>query len=81
MKTKKSKYQDIATLEELETALRENRSRIQNKGVELSYSLDRVKSFYTPQNIARVSVQKYALDQGLYSMGLGAVRSLKKLIQ
>ena len=79
--TTKSKYQKIKTLEQLNTAIHENRARIAAQGSAVGNSFGEVQGFYTPQNLAIHGVRKFAWDRGLYTLGLNAVRGLKNLLK
>ncbi len=79
--TKRSKYQDIRTLEELNAAIHANHALIEAKGSAVGTSFGQVQRFYTPQNLALHGVRKFAWDRGLYTIGLNAVRGLKNLLK
>ena len=79
--TKRNKYQDIKTLDELNAAIRRNRALIDAKGEDAGESFGLVQNFYTPQNLAIHGVRKFAWERGLYTIGLNAVRSLKTLLK
>lgn len=79
--TKKSKYQDIRTLDELNAAIHANRALIEAKGSAVGTSFGQVQSFYTPRNLALHGVRKFAWDRGLYTIGLNVVRGLKNLLK
>ncbi len=79
--SKKSKYLDIKTLDELSAAIHSNRARIESKSESVQTGLTRVQEFYTPRNLALSGVQKFALDHHLYTIGINAVRSLRRLLE
>ena len=79
--SKKSKYLDIKTLDELSAAIHNNRARLDAKGESVQTGLTRVQDFYTPQNLALQGVRKFALDHHLYTIGINAVRSLRRLLE
>ena len=79
--SKKSKYLDIKTLDELSAAIHSNHARIEAKGESVQTGLTRVHDFYTPQNLAIQGVRRFALDHNLYTIGINAVRSLRRLLE
>ena len=79
--SKKSKYLDIKTLDELSAAIHSNRARIEAKSESVQTGLTRVQAFYTPRNLALNGVRKFALDHHLYTIGINAVRSLRRLLE
>ena len=79
--SKKNSYLDIKTLDELSAAIHGNRARIEAKGESLQTGLTLVQDFYTPRNIALNGVRKFALDHHLYTIGINAVRSLRRLLE
>ena len=79
--SKKSKYLDIKTLDELSAAIHGNRARIEAKGESVQTGLTHVQDFYTPRNLALSGVRKFALDHHLYTIGINAVRSLRRLLE
>lgn len=79
--SKKSKYLEIKTLDELSAAIHSNRARIESKSESVQTGLTRVQAFYTPRNLALSGVQKFALDHHLYTIGINAVRSLRRLLE
>ena len=79
--SKKSKYLDIKTLDELSAAIHSNCARIESKSESVQTGLTRVQEFYTPRNLALSGVQKFALDHHLYTIGINAVRSLRRLLE
>jgi hypothetical protein len=80
MKTK-SNYLDIKTLDELSAAIHNNRARLDAKSESVQTGLTRVQDFYTPQNLALNGVRRFALDHNLYTIGINAVRSLRRLLE
>ena len=80
MSRKNSKYLDIKTLDELSAAIHANRA-IEAKGESVQTGLTRVQDFYTPQNLALNGVRRFALDHHLYTIGINAVRSLRRLLE
>lgn len=80
MKTK-SNYLDIKTLDELNAAIHSNRARIDAKSESVQTGLTRVQDFYTPQNLALNGMRRFALDHNLYTIGINAVRSLRRLLE
>lgn len=78
-KQKNNPFGDIRTLEELDAALRETRAQIASQGEAVRNSFTEVQEFYTPRHIAVSSLQKFALDHHLYTIGINAVSDLKKL--
>ena len=81
MSKKKSKYQDIKTLDELNDAIHGNRAMIEAKGESVQTGLTQVQNFYTPRNLALSGVRRFALDHNLYTIGINAVRSLRRLLE
>ena len=79
--SKKSKYLEIKTLDELSAAIHSNHARIEAKSESVQTGLTRVQAFYTPRNLALSGVQKFALDHHLYTIGINAVRSLRRLLE
>lgn len=79
--SKKSKYLEIKTLDELSAAIHSNHARIESKSESVQTGLTRVQAFYTPRNLALSGVQKFALDHHLYTIGINAVRSLRRLLE
>ena len=79
--SKKSTYLDIKTLDELSAAIHSNHARIEAKGESVQTGLTRVQDFYTPQNLAIQGVRRFALDHNLYTIGINAVRSLRRLLE
>ncbi len=80
MKTKPD-YREIRTLDALTSAIHANQARIEAKGESVQAGLTRAQGFYTPRNLALQGVRQFALDNHLYSIGLRAVRSLKRLLE
>ena len=81
MSRKNSKYLDIKTLDELSAAIHDNRAKIEAKGESVQTGLTQVQQFYTPRNIALNGVRRFALDHHLYTIGINAVRSLRRLLE
>ena len=79
--SKKYNYLDIKTLDELSAAIHHNHARLEAKSESVQTGLTRVQSFYTPQNLALQGVRKFALDHHLYTIGINAVRSLRRLLE
>lgn len=79
--SKKNNYLDIKTLDELNAAIHNNHARIEAKGESVQTGLTRVQDFYTPQNLALNGVRRFALNHHLYTIGINAVRSLRKLLE
>ena len=79
--SKKNNYLDIKTLDELSAAIHSNHARIEAKSESVQTGLTRVQAFYTPRNLALSGVQKFALDHHLYTIGINAVRSLRRLLE
>ena len=77
----KSKYLEIKTLDELHAAIHSNRARLDEKGESVQMGLSRVQDFYTPQNLALNGVRRFALNHNLYTIGINAVRSLRRLLE
>lgn len=78
---KQNKYQDVKTLEDLETALHRTREKIASQGEEVHGGLVRVQEYYTPRNLALQGVKKFAWEHNLFVIALEAVAGLKKLLQ
>ncbi len=81
MSKKKNNYLDIKTLDELSAAIHGNRARIEAKGESVQTGLTHVQDFYTPRILALSGVRKFALDHHLYTIGINAVRSLRRLLE
>lgn len=81
MSRENSKYLDIKTLDELSAAIHRSRARIEAQGESVQAGLANAQEFYTPRNLALSGVQKFALDHHLYTIGINAVRSLRKLLE
>jgi hypothetical protein len=81
MSKKKNNYLEIKTLDELSAAIHGNRARIEAKGESVQTGLTHVQDFYTPRNLALSGVRKFALDHHLYTIGINAVRSLRRLLE
>ena len=81
MGKQKNNYLDIKTLDELSAAIHANRAKIEAKGESVQTGLTQVQEFYTPQNIALNGVRRFALDHHLYTIGINAVRSLRRLLE
>jgi hypothetical protein len=81
MSKKKNNYLDIKTLDELSAAIHGNRARIEAKGESVQTGLTHVQDFYTPRSLALSGVRKFALDHHLYTIGINAVRSLRRLLE
>ena len=81
MSKKKNNYLEIKTLDELGAAIHGNRARIEAKGESVQTGLTHVQDFYTPRNLALSGVRKFALDHHLYTIGINAVRSLRRLLE
>ncbi len=81
MSKKKNNYLEIKTLDELSAAIHSNRARIEAKGESVQTGLTHVQDFYTPRNLALSGVRKFALDHHLYTIGINAVRSLRRLLE
>ena len=79
--SKKNNYLDIKTLDELNAAIHSNHARIEAKGESVRTGLTRVQDFYTPQNLALNGVRRFALNHHLYTIGINAVRSLRRLLE
>ena len=79
--SKKNNYLDIKTLDELNAAIHSNHARIEAKGESVQTGLTRVQDFYTPQNLALNGVRRFALNHHLYTSGINAVRSLRRLLE
>ncbi len=78
---KKREYQDIKTLDQLNEAIRHSKQRIESQGVTVRENLEQVQQFYTPQHVALSALQRFALDNHLYTIGINAVRGLRKLLE
>jgi hypothetical protein len=81
MSRKNSKYLDIKTLDELSAAIHGNRARIEAKGESVQTGLTHIQDFYTPRNLALNGVRRFALNHHLYTIGINAVRSLRRLLE
>ena len=81
MSRKSSKYLDIKTLDELSAAIHGNRARIEAKGESVQTGLTHIQDFYTPRNLALNGVRRFALNHHLYTIGINAVRSLRRLLE
>ena len=81
MSKKKNNYMEIKTLDELSAVIHGNRARIEAKGESVQTGLTNVQDFYTPRNLALSGVRKFALDHHLYTIGINAVRSLRRLLE
>ena len=81
MSKKKNNYLDIKTLDELSAAIHSNHARIEAKSESVQTGLTRVQDFYTPQTLALNGVRKFALDHHLYTIGINAIRSLRRLLE
>ena len=79
--SKKSKYLDIKTLEELSATIHGNRALIEAKSESVQTGLTRIQEFYTPKNLALNGVRRFALNHNLYTIGINAVRSLRRLLE
>ena len=79
--SKKSNHLDINTLDELNAAIHNNHARLEAKGESVRTGLTHVQDFYPPQNLALQGVRKFALDHHLYTIGINAVRSLRRLLE
>ena len=78
---KKREYQDIKTLDQLNEAIRHSKQRIESQGVTVRENLEQVQQFYTPQHVALSALQRFALDNHLYTIAINAVRGLKNLLK
>ena len=56
-------------------------AKIEAKGESVQTGLTQVQEFYTPRNIALNGVRRFALDHHLYTIGINAVRSLRRLLE
>jgi hypothetical protein len=81
MSKQKNSYQDIKTLDELSAAIHGNRARIEAKGESVQTGLTHIQDFYTPRNLALNGVRRFALNHHLYTIGINAVRSLRRLLE
>ena len=81
MMKQKNKYLEIKTMDELNAAIHNNRARIDAKGESVQTGLTRVQEFYTPRNLALSGAQRFALNHNLYTIGINAVRSLRRLLE
>ena len=81
MGKQKNNYLDIKTLDELSAAIPANRAKLEAKGESVQTGLTQVQEFYTPRNIALNGVRRFALDHHLYTIGINAVRSLRRLLE
>ena len=79
--SKKSNYLDIKTLDELRAAIHGNRARLEAKGESVQTGLTHIQDFYTPRNLALNGVRRFALNHHLYTIGINAVRSLRRLLE
>ncbi len=78
---KKLEYQDIKTLDQLNEAIRRSKQRIESQGVTVREDFEQVQQFYSPQQIALSAFQRFALNNHLYTIGINAVRGLRKLLE
>jgi len=78
---KKREYQDIKTLDQLNEAIRHSKQRIESQGLTVRENLEQVQQFYTPQHVALSALQRFALDNHLYTIAINAVRGLKNLLK
>jgi hypothetical protein len=78
---KKREYQDIKTLDQLNEAIRRSKQRIESQGVTVREDFEQVQQFYTPQHVALSALQRFALDNHLYTIAINAVRGLKNLLK
>ncbi|MBQ3438387.1 MAG: hypothetical protein IJG35_00205 [Bacteroidales bacterium] len=78
---KKREYQDIKTLDQLNEAIRHSRQRLESQGLTVRENLEQVQQFYTPQHVALSALQRFALDNHLYTIAINAVRGLKNLLK
>ena len=74
-------YREIKTLDELTEAIHRCHARIESKEQAVQQRFADVQGFYTPQNLALQGVRKFALDHHLYTIGINAVRSLRRLLE
>ena len=81
MSKQKNSYQDIKRLDELSAAIHGNRARIEAKGESVQTGLTHIQDFYTPRNLALNGVRRFALNHHLYTIGINAVRSLRRLLE
>ena len=51
------------------------------QGESVQESLGQVQTFYTPRHVALSALQRFALDNHLYTIGINAVRGLRKLLE
>ena len=79
--SKKNSYLDIKTLDELSAAIHGNRALIEAKGESVQTGLTHIQDFYTPRNLALNGVRRFALNHHLYTIGINAVRSLRRLLE
>lgn len=77
----KNNYRDIKTLDELTAGLRRCKQEIASQGESVQESLGQVQTFYTPRHVALSALQRFALDNHLYTIGINAVRGLRKLLE
>ena len=77
----KNKYLEVKTLDDLTAELQRCRQQIASQGESVQQSLGQVHTFYTPQRVALSAFQRFALDNHLYTIGINAVRGLRKLLQ
>ncbi|MBR1793997.1 MAG: hypothetical protein IJ755_01690 [Bacteroidales bacterium] len=78
---KKREYQDIKTLDQLNEAIHHSKQRIESQGVTVREDFEQVQQFYTPQHVALSALQRFALDNHLYTIAINAVRGLKNLLK
>ena len=78
---KKREYQDIKTLDQLNEAIRHSRQCLESQGLTVRENLEQVQQFYTPQHVALSALQRFALDNHLYTIAINAVRGLKNLLK
>ncbi|MBQ9193849.1 MAG: hypothetical protein IJ156_09045 [Bacteroidales bacterium] len=78
---KKSNYQNIKTLDELNEAIHRNKQRTASQGLTVRDSFEQVQGFYTPQHIAWSAFQRFALEHRLYTIAINAVSGLRKLLK
>lgn len=77
----KNRYRDIKTLDGLTAELLRCKQEIAAQGESVQESLGQVQTFYTPRHIALSAFQRFALDNHLYTIGINAVRGLRKLLE
>ncbi len=78
---KKSNYRDITTLDQLNEAIHHSRQCLESQGLTVRENLEQVQQFYTPQHVALSALQRFALDNHLYTIAINAVRGLKNLLK